>query len=313
MSSIQGFRTGAAATASKVAAAPKPKKIKKLSEIAPYLRIFLFGKSGTGKSYIIAQLLEAGKKVLVLDSDVGGNGLNTVRSYLKEKDKLHLMDNCLLLPIESYEDAQKFVSNAEATFNSWVEGTTWAEFSPDWIVWDGFGNFQQVHIWNYALQFDGGNKETEQRSEGVALETKDWQTVMKATHFAIDDFGRIVKADGSPIHKIWSSHLDDREVDPEGKKIDQKDSAQRDRLKQGKKPLLAGKGAAMVVSAADYVIRTFTKNVPGGKTSFCWDMTPAEFLNEGKVRGAMLKNGPVISEVVPIDRINEMLQNINAN
>lgn len=296
----------------KQGATPPPvklKKAKRLSDIPPFLRIMFFGKAGVGKTYMLGPLLLDGYKILVLDSDVGSNGLNTVRSFLKENNRSDLLDNIILLPIDGYEEASAFVTNPEKTFNDSMEGTTWAEFSPDIIVWEGFGNFQQVDVWKYV------NPKSDKTESFDSY--KEWGDVLRATHFAIHDFAKITGPNGKVIHKIWSTHLKDTDVDPTGKKVDPSDKQQRDRLKHAYKPLISGSSAQLVEGAADYVIYLFTESEYNPvkketKIHYCWDLTPSTLLKEGKVRGKMLEGGPVFRDVEPLSKWKEMLANVSA-
>lgn len=305
----QQLRNGAAVPVSKL---PVKKRGKKLSDIPPYLRLMMFGKAGVGKTYLLGPLLEAGYKIIVLDSDVGGNGLNTVRSFLKERGKSNLLDNLILLPIESYEDAVAFVTNPEKTFNEWVDGTTWAEFDPDIICWEGFGNFQQVHVWKHV------NPHQKPAEMIEAFDSfREWGEVLRATHFAIDDFAKLTGPNGKVLHKIWSTHLKDSDVDPTGKKVDPTDKAQKERLKQSYRPLISGSSAQMVTGAADYVIYAFTEAAYNPvskemKIAYCWDMTPSTIFKDGKVRGKMLTGGPIFKDVNPLEKWNEMLSNVSS-
>lgn len=315
------FVTGAATPPKPAGPQPKANQaIKFLDDLEAHLRLYNWGLSGSGKTFLLAVLAEAGYKILITDSDVGGSGHNTILSYLKAKGKFELRKNIARLPIPSYDAAESFLENPAAYWKANAPGqpALW-EWNPEIVAWEGFGNFQQIHIWDKAVSLTGGKTNKDGSDyDGLALATMDWGLVQKATHQCIDSFCRIQNPfTGFTPHKIYQAHVDDRAVDMEGRKvaIEKINSTQ---TQAGSKPWLLGQGAKLVLGACDYGWRCFSKetatlNKDGSKSAqvlYGYDFTPGE-RNGGKTRDfGTLTGWPVILPVKPLDVFNEMLASI---
>lgn len=287
-------------------------RIQSLDEYEPFLRLYTWGTSGSGKTFLLALLIEAGYRVLVLNSDVGGPGLNTAIVYLRQRGKAHLMKNVKVVPVVDYKSVERFLENPAAYYNGATGGQDIWDFNPEIIAWEGFGNFQQVHVWNHVADLTGGKKTKEGDLDGLALGTLDYQLVMTATHQCIDSFCRIQSPrTGRYPHKIWQAHVDEGLLDMEGQKVSQ-EKAKDQETQRSQRPWIMGKSAKLVLGAADYGFRTFTKEirVPGKqpRTSYGWDFSNSE-RNGGKQRDGLspLTGSPIIMDVEPLKVWNEML------
>lgn len=309
---------GTAATASAKTVQPPAKvdpiyAIQTLDELEPHVKVYNWGMSGSGKTFLLAKLVEAGYKIAVVNSDVGGNGLNTIVSYLKQVGKPHLRKNILIIPIPTYQASESFLENP-AVYVKKCGGPDLWQWDPTIFAWEGYGNWQQVHAWDHVVSMTGGKKQKDSDLDGLALATMDYGLLMKATHFAIDSFCRIQNPyTGATPHKIYQAHVDDRPVDMEGKKVPQ-EKQQGVQLQSGQKPWIMGQGAKLVTGACDFGFRSFSQEVrsPGKPTQivYGWDFTPGE-RNGGKTRSSFTL-GPVICPVDPLTVWNAMLDAVDA-
>lgn len=290
-------------------------RIQGLDEYTPFLRLYTWGPSGSGKTFLIALLVEAGYRVLILNSDVGGPGLNTLIAYLRGKDKAHLLSNVKVVPVVDYKSCEKFLENPASYYKAATGGQDLWKFDPEIVCWEGFGNFQQVHVWNHIADLTGGKKTKDGDLDGLALSTLDYQLVMTATHQAIDSFCRIQSPlTGLYPHKIWQAHVDEGLLDMEGQKVSA-EKAQGQETQRSQRPWIMGKSAKLVLGAADYGFRCFTKEVrvPGKppQVHFGWDFSNSD-KNGGKQRDGCspLTGSPTILPVNPLAVWNEMLGKI---
>jgi hypothetical protein len=229
------------------------KQIRKLSQIPVSIRWFIWGHQKTGKTFVLASLLEAGYKILVLDSDMGGNGLLTVVEYLTSKDKRHLLDNLYHIPFD-YKAADTFFTNPAAYFKEHSGGVDlWSQFNPDIIAWEGFGTFQQQDITEHVMKLTGAAKK---ETDELALAPLGYQYLQNATGQFVDDFYRLANPlTGFSPHKILQAHVDDRPVNAaDGSKVSFDKVAVTPTI-EGGKPWLQGQGAKFPSQGADYGCR----------------------------------------------------------
>lgn len=139
--------------------------------------LLLFGTPGTGKTYLLAKLVELGEKLMVITTDAGGDvAINTIKAHIirvKGEDaqewlKAHL--RFIHVPVgeqvgegrdalsEWFKDAQK-----DPNHDLW-------RFSPTVLVWEGFSSYQQNYI---VDEFDD--------SEGAVENFKQWGKIRTAT------------------------------------------------------------------------------------------------------------------------------------
>ncbi len=116
-------------------------RVKKGKELLTVRRIGLVGDSGEGKTHFLLGPILAGENVLVLSTDLGGNGLATIEGALKE--------------IGEEERFEKQVRGVDVHAVSAVEGYTAGAYddqileggwSPTVEVWDGFSTYNNVTV-----------------------------------------------------------------------------------------------------------------------------------------------------------------------
>src|SRR5262249_14955160 len=107
-----------------------------------FIKICLYGDYGSGKTFALADLAEKhGLKMVVLTTDIGGDGLSTVVAELKDRGRLDLIDtNFIHVTLESYDQVSEFIDKPELYIPEIYD------FDPDMIVWDGFSNFQKLYV-----------------------------------------------------------------------------------------------------------------------------------------------------------------------
>jgi hypothetical protein len=150
------------------------------------VNIMLYGPTGSGKTELIAKLLLAGLKVLVIDTDFGGNGLNTVRNYFyNHPDERGKLLNLLIVPLDS-KGLQRFVRNpTEAVPNIYT-------FNPDVLFWDGGTAWQQCELENEIMGDDPFRDEADWKS---------WKSAANGTIFTLMHF---LKLHDLQNGKLWS-------------------------------------------------------------------------------------------------------------
>lgn len=203
------------------------------------LKIFMFGKQGSGKTYAIKALLVAGYKVYYISTDMGGLGLRSFTAELRSEDPPAMKRLRGLTSIETVADVMKFLYKpAELDPGIW-------EFDPDFIIWDGYSNFQQVMV------PDNIYGESDAKIEDRVTEQKEWMQLKNASLTSLTRFVRIANpVTGKIIHKIVISHEDIR--NPSGT-IGSLPSSEGVELFV---PWFQGSGKQQILGAFDVSIRT---------------------------------------------------------
>lgn len=171
-----------------------PKTASNLSiQKLPSTKLLFFGQSGSGKTYVIVELLRLGVKVLLLSSDLGGSGTETVinaalNQYPELLDENGTFSNLKEFIADSYDDVEKFITKPEeACPDIW-------EFNPDVIFWDGFSNFQTSLLLEKVLDLTNHKRDdaiSDARKEGFQAEAADWGMVKTRTYSFLNAFGAI--------------------------------------------------------------------------------------------------------------------------
>jgi hypothetical protein len=188
----------------KVAGMPTLKRpvsgFKRLSDqTGRWIKILSFGHTGTGKTFFINGLLEAGAKVLVISTDLGGSGLAAVYNHLQNNGLAHLGDNLYHKDFPDYEELEEFLKKPEKQFPDIYDiGITWA-------VWDGFSGFQQVNLQEYVLSMQSqtkADKVSDGRAAGLWAEQQDWGMIRTGTVRNLNRFLNLHnRKDGLAWHK----------------------------------------------------------------------------------------------------------------
>lgn len=203
------------------------------------LRIFMFGKFGTGKTYSLLSLLLAGYKVYYVSTDMGGLGVRSFMAQLRTKYP-HLLKNIRgLSSIETIADMTSFLYNPAK-----LDPGIW-DFDPDFMMWDGYSNFQQVMITDEMYGAE------EAKLEDRITENKEWSKLKNASINSLTRFCRIANpVTGKIIHKIVVSHEDIRNSKSEMGTLPSADGIEL------YVPWFQGSGKQQIMGAFDVSIRT---------------------------------------------------------
>lgn len=243
----------------------KKKKTLKASSLqdqgAAWYKILAYSESGAGKTLAIVGFLKAGLRVFVFSTDIGGNGLSSVREQLKLEKLEHLMANLQFVEVSDYETSTMFLDNPdiieiEVSDTSGVRTMSLRDWNPDLIAWDGFSNWQENHLCGYILDMDplGGDKSSELRKEGLVGELMDYNAVRRGTLKAIDKFLNLHGKEGKVWHKYVTCLTDLKPREDAGGM-------------PKKMPLLVGSARTYMGPAFDLILEMTAKS-SGGKVDY---------------------------------------------
>lgn len=230
----------------KVLPTPRRNRVRKGSDSENYgINIMLFGPVGSGKTRALVGLLKKGLKVLCLISDIGNNGIITVKLALKQEGLSHLLDNLTFIALNGHKEVSEFLDEPAAFWPEiYDEGI-------DVLFWDGFSSYQGTDLMEYVggMIEDGnvGSREvSELRSEGVRFELSDYKVVRDVTIRVAKEFCRLNnKKTGQIWHHIMTCH--EAIKSSQNGKSGFSDTAQ---------PFLTGSGGVYLMGAFDLVIKT---------------------------------------------------------
>lgn len=245
-----------------VSAKPKSEKktkilpFKKLSDPqSQWLKLLLYGHSGSGKTYFIVGLLRAGLKVLVISTDLGGNGLNSVVNALKDSGEKALLENIFNADLSTYEEISDFIDDPEDLFPEIYN------LDIDMVVWDGFSGYQQVQLADYIgnmtpSKSDANSKGvSEARESGLQFETQDWGMVRNGTLRPLNKF---LSLHNKKTGKLWNKLVTCLESAPVDDKLTKETY---------KGPLVQGAARSLMAPAFDLIFETKVKTVKDAEES----------------------------------------------
>lgn len=253
------------------------------------VKIMFFGPWSSGKSYSIVGLLLSGLKVLVMTTDVGGSGMNAVKLALRHAGKEELLDNLYEVVINGDDELQEFLLTPRSFFPDIYT------VDLDWVVWDGFGAWQQVdlseRIGGMAVP-RAGNKELPQAvEEGLQFEQQQWGMMRNATIRAVHKFCSLKNKETG---KIWHKIVTVQEG-VKSKKVEAGKDASS--LTETHMPLVQGAGGVLMGGAFDLIIRTHEVKETDSK-----GIVSSKYLYELKGENHMSKNrGFKLPNVMPAD------------
>lgn len=239
-----------AGPAKKVLNSPRGPKAKKLSEPqATTFKALLFGPTGSGKTYAIKGLLEHGFKVLVISTDMGGDGLVTVKTALRMDGHAELLENCTSIVLTNYDEVIAFLNRPEDIYPEIYTD------SPDWLVWDGFSSFQQTLLSDKIGEMEPARQEgkevSDARDSGLQLELQDWGMVRNGTIRNLDKFLKLHnRKTGQVWHKIVTC-LEGIKTVRSGSGINSTTT-----YTDAKEPMLQGSAAKLIGPAFDLILNT---------------------------------------------------------
>lgn len=240
--------------AGRVLPSPRRNRVKSGDDNAAYaLNFLLYGPYGSGKTLSALGPLKAGMKVLFVVTDLGDNGVSSIKLALKNEGLTHLASNYKVVSLNDYDEVVAFLTEPAEFFPDIYE------WNPDFIFWDGFSYFQQTDLMQKAgedikesndINLDKGSREKEVstlRAEGTKFELADYAVVRNLTVRVIKAFCRLHnKKTGKLWHKIITCQeaLKSKGADAGGGFID------------SASPLLTGAGGVLMCGAFDLIIRT---------------------------------------------------------
>jgi hypothetical protein len=203
-----------------------------------YLKGMLFGPWGGGKTFTINDMIALGFKVLVLTTDIGGDGLNTVILEQKKRGTPELLKNVKKVEVDDYDACKSFIDKPERYMPDIYE------WDPDWIFWDGFSGFQQVDISEHVEDAGKGD------DSDLQFEMNQWGQVRNATIRTVSNFLDMHnKVTGKRWHKILTcqENVKTRPGKEGGGPVDTVS------------PLLQGAGGILMGAGFDFIWRVVAK------------------------------------------------------
>lgn len=178
---------------------------------ASSFNLLLFGEYGSGKTFTVIGLLLLGMKVLVLNTDFGKNGINTVKSYFKDHpEHAHLLKNLRIVDL----DLQGFMGFCRTPDTIVEDVYTW---DPDVLFWDGATAFQQADL------------EAEICGNDFLRESSDWADWRKTRNGTIFPLMKLMEQHNLTTGKRWSKVVTTLEKES----MDKRRSASPDEKRKG--------------------------------------------------------------------------------
>ena len=233
-------------TTRKVLTSPRIKVTRGSDKVARVVKIMFFGATGSGKTYSVIALLKQGYKVLLVGTDIGGSGLNTIVLALGAGNPL--LDNITEILLNNDDEVQQFLSDPRTVYPEIYDQDI------DFLVWDGFGAWQQVQlsdkIGSMPVTRESGKEVAAEIESGLMFEQAQWGMMRNGTVRALHKFCTLHnKKTGKVWHKIITAH--------EGYKSKEKKGADKTGgYVETKMPLLQGAGGILSGGAFDLIIRT---------------------------------------------------------
>lgn len=270
-------------TGPKVLTSPRGPRVKKLSEEeAVTFKALLFGPTGSGKTYSIKGLLEHGFKVLVISTDMGGDGLVTVKTALKLVGKANLLANCSSVILSNYDEVVTFLNTPEKIYPGIYDAGI------DWLFWDGFSSFQQNllsdKIGEMTPERTGTKEISDARDSGLQLELQDWGMVRNGTVRNLDKFLKLHnRQTGQVWHKVLTC-LEGIKAVRSGQGVNTVTTYQETR-----EPMLQGSAARLIGPAFDLILNTrIVADKEDGVRQFKYISAGSDALSGAKTRGLTL-------------------------
>lgn len=213
------------------------------------VKMLLYGDTGTGKTRAILGLLDRGLKILYFSTEIGGSGLLTVELEATQEQMQRLYK---LEGLNDYQTIVKFLRKPDALIPEIYD------LDLDLIFWDGFSEGQLVHLEEYIgeeIHAKNPKDESDARSSGLQLETRDWTMVLNGTVRMATDFLLMYNVKtGKPWHKVLTC----KEVEKE-RVEDPANSDSKPKYRAKNTMLLHGGAKKLVEGGFDLILRTRVK------------------------------------------------------
>jgi hypothetical protein len=152
-------------------------------ELELYIKLLFFGGPGTGKTYITKDLLELGFKVLVITTDLGGDGLKSVIIPMRREGTWDLLkSNLRSVEIEGYDDVEAFISAPETSIPDIYE------WDPDFVIWDGISGWQVIDVGEKIGDYAVSDKASDAERDGLQMNIQKWGQIQRATLRGLANF-----------------------------------------------------------------------------------------------------------------------------
>lgn len=253
---------------------PSRYKIRSGLEIAAEPRSFnllLYGDLGTGKTYVLVELLRLGFKVVLIITDYGKTGSNTIYSYFADHpDERHLLGNLREVVLD-YAGLNAFSRNPTA-FPGFEDLYTW---DPDFIFWDGISAYQEIEA---EKELTGSELNDNRENDWAA-----WRKTRNATVYPMD---RILAMGNRETGRKWGKVFTALEkVDGEYETVIGRDGKPERIMISGTKkvgPLLHTSARKIAAAGFDLVMHTLKETTIGGKESFWYETTGGGLVVKGR-------------------------------
>lgn len=228
-------------------APPPPKGLpqaKTLGKEPRSFKVMLYGRGGSGKTYALIPLLLDGVKLFVVHTDIGGDGLATVEAGLRYLGREDLLENVVYVTLPNYEAMETFLKDPVKVFPSIYE------WNPDFIVWEGFSNYQANHVLTYVE-----TDPTVLDRDGNIITLKYWGAVKLVTGRNFNRFFNLHnRKTGAIWHKLVTCLEDDKADSSKMAAIT--DPLERMKISRDvKAPMVQGAAANLMIPAFDVVLR----------------------------------------------------------
>lgn len=216
-------------------------------------KLMIFGEIATGKTRGLADLVEAGERLLVASTEQGGNGLLSLASELKRRGLGTLFStNVRSVDLKNYKQVFEFFAMDKGEdgryhprlYSHYPEFREWG---PTVLVWEGFRNFQISQIDEKILGESGMSL-----PEGKTARYDYWAELKKMSLRVHDDFLSCSDPDSPWAHVLTVHEDEDWLHDDKGAKV----------KLLGIKPAIQGKASESVKEAYDLILRSFIELVP---------------------------------------------------
>ncbi len=250
------------AIVAKAMALPLPKGKKKLQattlgEGCEDIKVLLLGHTGAGKTKCISDVLQTDNpdgtptRVFVASTDIGGQGLRSVKDDLVARGLPERMKNLKWLHFRDYETFAAFTTDPSCVE---IDGKPFWDFDANVLAWDGLANFQESMVWRYIMDLEPLAKEsTESRDAGVQAGQAEWGQIRRISIQQLDLFVSLQHPiKGKPLNKLVTCLLDQG-----------KESKLSKETTIG--PLIMGAARDYIGPAFDVILTAQAKQAPGSK------------------------------------------------